>query len=105
MPVPVRQPRAAASYATALAVPAAAAACADPTAATGPGARRAAIAPRADRAADTLTVGDTTRFEGWLVNPAGDTLPHDKKVAWASSDPAVATVDAAGVVTAVGKGR
>lgn len=66
------------------------------------------VGPPADRviltpAGDTITVGDTLRFTATVLAADGDTLQADS-VKWASSDTAVATVDASGLATGVAPG-
>ena len=78
--------------------------CSDEGSPLAPGRLEPAITPVASIAADTLTVGDTVRIRGALVNPSGRELPHAKKTSWRSDNPAVATVDASGLVTAAAKG-
>lgn len=52
--------------------------------------------------ADTLNMGDTLRLAPTVVNGSNDTL--DVQVRWATLNPAVAWVDTAGLVTALGPG-
>lgn len=47
-----------------------------------------------------LEVGAARRFEAVMLDSAGNVLT-DRAVAWSSSDPAVATVDTTGLVTAL----
>ena len=51
----------------------------------------------------TVVPGETMRFNPTLLGERGDTLP-DRLVSWSSGDTEVATVDADGLVTAVGMG-
>lgn len=53
--------------------------------------------------ADTATVGDTVRFAAIVLAEDGDTLSADS-LRWSSSDPAVASVDSAGLATALAVG-
>ena len=48
--------------------------------------------------------GETARLAATYVNAEGDTIP-DASVTWSSGDTAVASVDATGLVTAVGDGE
>jgi len=50
-----------------------------------------------------LSVGETQTFAARLSDLAGNSV--EGKVTWSSSDPAIATVDANGVVTAVAPGQ
>lgn len=54
-------------------------------------------------AAATLSVGETAQLDATVLDTDGDPLP-DEPVSFTSSDEAVATVDADGVVTAVSPG-
>jgi uncharacterized protein YjdB len=56
-----------------------------------------------DLGASTLEVGQTTQASATLLNSAGAQFTGPT-VAWQSSNPAIATVNAAGVVTAVARG-
>jgi len=51
----------------------------------------------------SVLVGQTLQLHAMLFDAAGNLLP-DRPVEWSSSDPAIATVSAAGVVTAVAPG-
>jgi len=56
--------------------------------------------------AASLTVGQTTPAKATLTAETTDSrLDDDFPIAWSSSNPAVAIVNAAGVVTAVGAGN
>lgn len=61
---------------------------------------RIALSPAADT---LLAVGDTVRLDGQPVD-ANDNRVVDATVEWSSADDAIATVDSAGLVTAVGNG-
>ncbi len=50
-----------------------------------------------------LEVGATRQFEGVTLDSAGSVLT-DRRVAWSTSDPAVATIDTTGLATALGPG-
>jgi alpha-tubulin suppressor-like RCC1 family protein len=56
-----------------------------------------------DPNADTLNVGDTLRLSATVVDGANDTL--DVQVRWATLNPALAWVDTAGLVKALGFGE
>jgi len=51
----------------------------------------------------TLTLGGAVQFAAVAVNSRGGAVPADS-IAWASSNPAVASVDATGLVTALAAG-
>ena len=53
-------------------------------------------------AADSLAPGETLQLNAYLVNTDGDTVPGD--VEWATDNPARASVDASGLVTAIDTG-
>lgn len=80
--------------------------CSDePVAPDATGAARFDITPVASASLDTLWLGETVQLSFSLVNPAERELPHTKKTTWSSSNPAVATVDADGLVSSVDTGR
>jgi hypothetical protein len=53
-------------------------------------------------AADSMAPGETLQLTAYLVNTDGDTVPGD--VEWATDNPARASVDASGLVTAIDTG-
>lgn len=69
-----------------------------------PGASRD-IVPVTSTDLDTLWLGESVQLSVALANPAEHALPHAKKTGWRSSNPAVATVDDAGLVASVDTGR
>ena len=60
---------------------------------------RVGVAP----AGGTLLVGRTLQLQGYAIAANGDTL-RNRGVTWRSNDPAIATVTADGLVTAIGAG-
>lgn len=64
------------------------------------------VVPGADTIfiADTVTAADSARFRAWVVSFSGDSALASR-ARWSSSDPAVATVDQSGLVTATGIGE
>jgi uncharacterized protein YjdB len=52
-----------------------------------------------------LLTGETVQLEATALNPKGKPLPNKKHIEWRSTDPAIATVDGDGLVTAVAGGE
>ena len=73
------------------------------------GETRITVQPRVDSVAvvppaDTLAPGDTLRLTATAYDPNGQPI-EDAQFDWSSADSTVATVDSAGLVTAVGRGE